>query len=85
VLEHLEDFVRLVSVESLPEIKVLQELDLHGCTGLISAMPLLSAGLRKNTSLISFRFDEEVGFSSFAPAIEDTAPRYEGIRVQEIE
>jgi Leucine-rich repeat (LRR) protein len=37
--------------ESLPEIKVLQRLDFDWCPGLASAMPLLMAGLRENTSL----------------------------------
>jgi hypothetical protein len=40
--------------ESLPEIKVLQRIDLHWCTGLASAMPLLLEGLRENTSLFRF-------------------------------
>jgi hypothetical protein len=39
-------------MESLPEIKVLQQIDLFWCSGLASAMPLLLAGLRKNTSLL---------------------------------
>jgi hypothetical protein len=39
---------------SLPEIKMLQQVDLSWCTGLASAMPLLLAGLRKNTSLFHF-------------------------------
>jgi Ran GTPase-activating protein (RanGAP) involved in mRNA processing and transport len=41
----------LALAESLPEIKVLQRIDLTWCTGLASAMPLLLTGLRKNTSL----------------------------------
>jgi Ran GTPase-activating protein (RanGAP) involved in mRNA processing and transport len=40
---------------SLPEIKVLQRFDFDWSTGLVSAMPLLLAGLRKNTSLFRFR------------------------------
>jgi hypothetical protein len=40
--------------ESLPEIKVLQRVDFYGCTDLLPAMPLLLAGLRKNTSLFRF-------------------------------
>jgi Ran GTPase-activating protein (RanGAP) involved in mRNA processing and transport len=70
--------------ESLPDIKVLQGLDLRGCTGLMSAMPSLLAGLRKNKSLIRFCIDDNYS-SSFAPTIEDTAPRYEGDWMQEIE
>jgi hypothetical protein len=37
--------------ESLPKIKVLQELDLTWCPNLVQAMPSLLEGLRKNTSL----------------------------------
>jgi hypothetical protein len=44
----------LALAESLPQIKVLQEIDLTWCTDLASAMPLLSVGLRKNTSLLRF-------------------------------
>jgi Ran GTPase-activating protein (RanGAP) involved in mRNA processing and transport len=44
----------LALAESLPEIKTLQQVDLSWCTGLASAMPLLLAGLRKNTSLFRF-------------------------------
>jgi hypothetical protein len=45
----------LALAESLLEIKVLQRVDFHWCAGLASAMPLLLAGLRKNTSLFRFR------------------------------
>jgi Ran GTPase-activating protein (RanGAP) involved in mRNA processing and transport len=41
----------LALAESLPEIKVLKRVALSWCPGLASAMPLLLAGLRKNTSL----------------------------------
>jgi hypothetical protein len=44
----------LALAESLPEIKVLQRVDLSWCRGLASAMPLLLAGLRQNTSLFRF-------------------------------
>jgi Ran GTPase-activating protein (RanGAP) involved in mRNA processing and transport len=44
----------LALAESLPEIKVLQQVDFDWCRGLASAMPLLLAGLRKNTSLFRF-------------------------------
>jgi Ran GTPase-activating protein (RanGAP) involved in mRNA processing and transport len=43
--------VFLALAESLPEIKMLQRLDFNWCTGFASAMPLLLAGLRNNTSL----------------------------------
>jgi hypothetical protein len=45
----------LALAESLPEIKVLQRLDFRWCTGLASAMPLLLAGLRENSSLFRFQ------------------------------
>jgi Ran GTPase-activating protein (RanGAP) involved in mRNA processing and transport len=41
----------LALAERLPEIKVLQYVDLSWCTGLASVIPLLLEGLRKNTSL----------------------------------
>jgi Ran GTPase-activating protein (RanGAP) involved in mRNA processing and transport len=41
----------LALAESLPEIKALQRFDFDWRPGLASAMPLLLAGLRKNTSL----------------------------------
>jgi hypothetical protein len=44
----------LALAESLPEIKVLQRFDTDWCRDLVSAMPLLLAGLRKNTSLFRF-------------------------------
>jgi hypothetical protein len=58
--------------ESLPEIKVLQRFDFNWCTGLASVIPLLLAGLRKNTSL--FRFNvANCTSSSVPPSLEDTA------------
>jgi Ran GTPase-activating protein (RanGAP) involved in mRNA processing and transport len=44
----------LALAASLPEIKVLQRIDFDWCPDLASAMPLLLAGLRKNTSLFRF-------------------------------
>jgi hypothetical protein len=44
----------LTLTESLPEIKVLQRVDFSWYTGLASAMPLLLAGLSKNTTLFRF-------------------------------
>jgi Ran GTPase-activating protein (RanGAP) involved in mRNA processing and transport len=44
----------LALAESLPEIKVLQEIDLSWFPGLASVMPLLMVGLRRNTSLFRF-------------------------------
>jgi Leucine-rich repeat (LRR) protein len=46
----------LTLAESLPEIKVLQRVDMGWSTGIHSSdMPLLLAGLHKNTSLFRFR------------------------------
>jgi Ran GTPase-activating protein 1 len=61
---------------SLPGIKVLQRLDFEGCTGLVSAMPLLLVGLRKNKSLFRFLFRFYVADcapSSVPPTPEETA------------
>jgi hypothetical protein len=44
----------LTLAESLPEIKVLQQVYFDWCTGLASAMPFMLAGLRKKTSLFRF-------------------------------
>jgi hypothetical protein len=46
--------VFLALAESLPEIRFLQRFDTVWCAGLVLAMPLLLAGLRKNTSLFRF-------------------------------
>jgi Leucine-rich repeat (LRR) protein len=55
--------------KSLSEIKVLQQADFRWCTGLVSAMPLLLAGLRKNTSLFRFRV------TGCAPSLVPPTPR----------
>jgi hypothetical protein len=62
----------LALADNLPEIKVLQRVDLGWCPGLASAMPLLLVGLRKNKSLFRFHV------TGCAPALvppttEDTA------------
>jgi hypothetical protein len=44
----------LALAESLPEMNVLQRVDMSWCPGLASAMPLLLEGLRKNMSLFCF-------------------------------
>jgi hypothetical protein len=44
----------LALAKSLPEIKVLQRFDISWCRAIASTMPLLLAGLRKNTSLLRF-------------------------------
>jgi Ran GTPase-activating protein (RanGAP) involved in mRNA processing and transport len=68
---------------SLPEIKVLQEIDLSWCRGLASAMPLLLVGLRKNTSLFRFYVTDCVP-RSVPPTTEETA-RCAGGWMQEME
>jgi hypothetical protein len=50
----LGERVFLALAESLPEIKVLQRIDFIWCLSLASAILLLLAGLRKNTSLFRF-------------------------------
>jgi hypothetical protein len=69
--------------ESLPEIKVLQRLNFRWCTNLASAMPLLLAGLQKNTSLFHIRFTN-CAPSSVPPTPEDTA-KCDGGWMQEME
>jgi Ran GTPase-activating protein (RanGAP) involved in mRNA processing and transport len=72
----------LALAESLPEFKVLQRLDFEWCPGLASAMPLLLAGLRKNTSL--FRFDvADCAPYSVPPTPGDTA-KFAGGWMQEM-
>jgi Leucine-rich repeat (LRR) protein len=73
----------VVLAESLPEIKVLQQLDIGWGESLASAMPLLLAGLRKNTSL--FRFNvSNCAPSSVPPTFEETT-RCAGGWMQEME
>jgi hypothetical protein len=73
----------LALAESLPDIKVLQGLDLSWCRGLASAMPLLLIGLRKNTSLFRFHV-AGCAPSEVPPTPEDTA-RCAGGWMQEME
>jgi hypothetical protein len=69
--------------ESLPEIKVLQRVDLSWCPGLASAMPLLLEGLCKNTSLFRFHVANCAPLS-VPPDPEETA-RCAGGWMQEME
>jgi hypothetical protein len=69
--------------ESLPEIKVLQLVDLSWCTGLASTMPLLLAGLCKNTSM--FRFHAPNCAPSSVPPTPDETARCAGGWMQEME
>jgi hypothetical protein len=52
----ISERVFLALAERLPEIKVLQQVDLSWYTGFALAIPLLLAGLRKNTSLFRMYF-----------------------------
>jgi Ran GTPase-activating protein (RanGAP) involved in mRNA processing and transport len=69
--------------ESLPEIKALQRVDFDWCSGLASAMPLLLAGLRKNTSL--FRFHVAGCASTSVPPTTQEMARCTGGWMQEME
>jgi Ran GTPase-activating protein (RanGAP) involved in mRNA processing and transport len=72
----------LALAESLPKIKVLQRIDLAWCTGLASAMPLLLAGLRENTSL--FRFHVANCAPCLAPPTTEETGRCAGVWMQEM-
>jgi Ran GTPase-activating protein (RanGAP) involved in mRNA processing and transport len=73
----------LALADSLPEIKVLQRVDLTWCTDLALAMPLLLAGLRKNTSL--FHFHVAGCAPSFVPPTPEDTAKCAGGRMQEME
>jgi Leucine-rich repeat (LRR) protein len=73
----------LALAKSLPEIKVLQRVYFPWSAGLASAMSLVLAGLRKNTSLFSFHV-EDCAPNSVPPTREETA-RCDGGWMQEME
>jgi Ran GTPase-activating protein (RanGAP) involved in mRNA processing and transport len=77
------EWVFLALAESLPEIKVLQEVDFNWCPGLASAMPVLLAGLQKNTSL--FRFDVAGCAPYFVPPTPEETAKCAGGWMQEME
>jgi Ran GTPase-activating protein (RanGAP) involved in mRNA processing and transport len=79
----LSDRIFLALAKSLPEIKVLQRVSLRWGSGLASAMPLLVAGLRKNTSL--FRFHVADGAPAFFPPTTEETARCAGGWMQEME
>jgi hypothetical protein len=81
--DDVSELVFLALAESLPEIKVLQEVDLKWCQGLASAMPLLLAGLRKNASLFHIHVENCAPYS-VPPTPEQTA-RSAGGWLQEME
>jgi hypothetical protein len=69
--------------ESLAEIKMLQRVDLSWCEGLASAMPLLLAGLRRNTSL--FLCHVENGAPQWSPPTTEETAKCAGGWMQEME
>jgi Ran GTPase-activating protein (RanGAP) involved in mRNA processing and transport len=73
----------LALADSLPEVKALQRVEFSWCTGLASAMPLLLAGLHKNTSLFRFHVADCVP-SSVPPTPGNTA-KCAGGWIQEME
>jgi Ran GTPase-activating protein (RanGAP) involved in mRNA processing and transport len=73
----------LALAESLPEIKMLQRLDLTWFLGIASVMPLLLAGLRKNTSL--FRFHVAGCAPHSVPPTPEETSRCAGGWMQEME
>jgi Ran GTPase-activating protein (RanGAP) involved in mRNA processing and transport len=73
----------LALATSLPEIKVLQRLDLNWCQGFASALPLLLEGLRNNTSL--FRFQVAACVPSSVPPTFIERSKCAGGWMQEVE
>jgi hypothetical protein len=73
----------LALADSLPNIKVLQRVDLRWCTDLASAMPLLLAGLHMNTSL--FRIHVANCAPSSVPPTDEETIRCAGGWIQEME
>jgi hypothetical protein len=73
----------LALAESLPEIKVLQRVDLNWSADLATAMPLLLAGLRDNTRL--FRFHVADCTPDWVPPTPEATARCAGGWMQEME
>jgi hypothetical protein len=73
----------LALAESLPGIKVLQQVDFRWSAGLAAAAPKVLAGLRKNTSLFCFNV---AGYAPFSvpPTPQETA-RCAGGWMQEVQ
>jgi Ran GTPase-activating protein (RanGAP) involved in mRNA processing and transport len=80
---HVSERAFLALAESLSEIKVLQQVHLSWCGGLASAIPLLLAGLRENTSLFRFHVANCAPYS-VPPSSPETA-RCAGGWMQELE
>jgi hypothetical protein len=72
------------SAESLPEIRVLQRVYIRWGAGLASAMPLLLAGLRKNTSLLFCCYFDHCK-NEFVPPTPEEKARCSGGWMQEME
>jgi hypothetical protein len=79
----LGDRAFLALAGSLPEIKVLQGVDISWCTGIALAMPLLLAGLRKNTSLFCLRVADCAPYS--VPPTPENTTKCAGGWMQEME
>jgi hypothetical protein len=73
----------LALAESLPDMNVVQRVDLSWCQDLASAMPLLLVGLCKNTSL--FRFHVADCKPRLVPRTTGETARYAGGWIQEME
>jgi hypothetical protein len=73
----------LILTDILPKIKVLQQVHIDWSEGLGLAMPLLLAGLRKNTSL--FRFHVACRAPSVVPSLVKSRFRCAGSWMQEME
>jgi Ran GTPase-activating protein (RanGAP) involved in mRNA processing and transport len=72
----------LALAETLPQIKVLQEVHFYWCPGLVSAIPLLLEGLHNNTSLFRVCVNN-CAPSSFPPTAAETS-RCAGSWMQEM-
>jgi hypothetical protein len=72
----------LVLAESLPEIRLLERVHFSKCVGLTSAMPLLLAALRKNTSL--FRVNVTGCAPYFVPHTPEETARFDGGWMEEM-
>jgi Ran GTPase-activating protein (RanGAP) involved in mRNA processing and transport len=72
----------LALAKSLPKIKVLQRVKLRWSVGLVSAMPPVLAGLRKNTSLFCFHVADCAPYS--VPPFPEPTARCAGGWMQEM-
>jgi Leucine-rich repeat (LRR) protein len=84
VSEPVSERAFLALARSLPEIQVLQRIDLSWGASLLSAMPSLLAGLRRNTSLFRFHV-AGCAPTSVPPATEEIMAKFAGGWMQEME